>query len=66
MHWATNYFTFRQKQWLSWQSSYPGMTPGHHAYAERQKAIWAEIRDQARQLFRNIWADFDSEMSVFT
>lgn len=42
------------------------MTSGHHAYAERQKAMWAEIREQAKRLFKNIWADFDSDLSVFT
>jgi hypothetical protein len=42
------------------------MTPGHLAYAERQKAMWEEIREQARHLFKKIWADFDSDMSAFT
>ena len=42
------------------------MTPGHLAYAERQKAMWAEIRAQAGQLFKKIWADFNSDSSVFT
>jgi hypothetical protein len=42
------------------------MTQGHHAYAERQKAMWGEIREQARLIFKGIWADFDSDMSVFT
>ena len=66
MHWAINYFTFRQKEWDKWQSSYLAMTPGHHAYAEHQKAMWAEIREQPRQLFKMIWADFNSDTSVFT
>jgi hypothetical protein len=66
MHWSINYFTFRQSQWRSWQSSYPDMTLGHHAYAERQKAMWAEIGEQAKRLFKKIWADFDSDMSAFT
>ena len=66
MHWVINYFTFRQSQWLSWQSLYPDMTPGHHAYAERQKAMWVEIGEQARRVFQMIWADFDSDTSVFT
>jgi hypothetical protein len=65
MHWTINYFTFRQGQWLLWQSSYPYVTQGHLAYAERQKAMWAEIGEQARRLFKKIWADFDSDMSVF-
>ena len=65
MHWAINYFTFRQTQWHRWQSSYPNMTPGHQAYAERQKAMWVEIGEQARQLFKMIWPDFDSDLSVF-
>lgn len=42
------------------------MTPGHHAYAERQKAMWVEIREQARRVFKKTWADFDIDMSVFT
>jgi hypothetical protein len=42
------------------------MTPGHHAYAERQKAMWAEIREQARRVFKKTWADFDLDTSVFT
>jgi hypothetical protein len=41
------------------------MTPGHFAYAERQKAMWAEIRVQASLLFKKIWADFNSDMTVF-
>jgi hypothetical protein len=66
MHWAINYFTYRQRQWHSWQTSYPNMTPGHNAYAERQKAMWAEIREEARWLFKKIWAGFDSDTNVFT
>ena len=65
MHWAINYFTSRQRQWFLWQYSHSDMTPGHHVYAERQKAMWAEIREQARQLFKDNWADFDSDESVF-
>lgn len=41
------------------------MTPGHIAYAERQKGMWAEISEQAKQLFKKTWTDFDSDMSVF-
>ena len=66
MHWATNYFTFRQGQWSTWQSSHPELTHGHQAYAERQKAMWGEIGQQARKLFRDTWADFDSDPSVFS
>lgn len=66
MHWATNYFTFRQRQWLTWQSSHPQLTHGHQAYAERQKAMWAEIGQQAQQLFKDTWADFDCDPSVFS
>jgi hypothetical protein len=42
------------------------MTPGHHAYAERQKAMWMEIGEQARQLFKKTWPDFNSDLSAFT
>ena len=66
MHWAINYFKFRQRQWVMWQSSYPNMTQGHQAYAESQKAMWGEIGQQARLIFKGIWADFDSDISVFT
>jgi hypothetical protein len=65
MHWTINYFTSRQRQWFLWQYSHYEMTPGHHVYAERQKAMWAEIREQARRSFKDIWADFGSDETVF-
>jgi len=30
------------------------------------KAMWAEIGELARQVFKIIWADFDPDLSVFT
>ncbi|KAF8816371.1 hypothetical protein BYT27DRAFT_7077488 [Phlegmacium glaucopus] len=65
MHWATNYFTFRHSQWTTWQLSDPELTDGHQAYAERQKAMWSEMGQQARRVFKETWADFDSDPSVF-
>ena len=65
MHWVTNYYNFWQRQWYTWQSSYD-MTQGHYAYAEHQETMWGEMGEQARQLFKGAWADFDSDMSVFT
>ncbi|KAF8808471.1 hypothetical protein BYT27DRAFT_7096828 [Phlegmacium glaucopus] len=66
MHWATNYFTLRHSQWTTWQSSHPELTDGHQAYAEHQKAMWSEIGQQARHVFKETWADFDSDPSVFS
>jgi hypothetical protein len=66
MHWATNYFTFRQRQWSTWQSSHSDLTHGHHAYAERQKAMWGEMGQHARALFKEAWADFDCDPSIFS
>ena len=66
MHWVSNNFTYRQNQWSTWQSIHPDLTPGHHAYAERQKAMWAEMRQEACRLFTDTWADFNTDPTVFT
>ena len=66
MHWVTNYFTFRQQQWISWKTVTPDLHGGHLAYAERQSAMWSEMAQQARRLFAGTWADFTKDGSVFT
>ncbi|KAF8809995.1 hypothetical protein BYT27DRAFT_7092678, partial [Phlegmacium glaucopus] len=66
MHWAINYFTFWKRQWLAWQSSQGNLTHGHQAYAERQKAMWEEMGQHASRLFKETWADFDCDPSVFS
>jgi hypothetical protein len=47
-------------------STRPELSPGHHAYAERQKAMWAEMRQEACRLFTNAWANFNNDPTVFT
>lgn len=66
MHWVANYYTYRQNQWSIWQATNPDLTPGHHAYAERQKAMWAEMRLETCRLFTDTWADFNRDATVFT
>jgi len=63
MHWVINYFTFHQRQWLSWTTDMDG---GHLAYAERQSAMWLEMAQQARRVFGAVWTDFTKDSSVFT
>lgn len=66
MHWVTNYFIFRQREWLSWKMLSPDLHGGHLAYAERQSAMWLEMAQQARRVFSATWADFTKDISVFT
>jgi len=66
MHWVANYFTYQKNQWSTWQSTHPGLTCGHHAYAERQKAMWFEMRQEACRLFADAWANFNDDPTAFT
>lgn len=66
MHWVTNFFAFRQKQWLGWKPITFNVQQGHLAYAERQSAMWSEMAQRARQLFSATWLDFATDSSVFT
>ena len=65
MHWVANYFTYRKKQWSTWQSTHPNLMGGHHAYAEHQKAMWSEMQQEACQLFTDTWANFNEDLTVF-
>jgi hypothetical protein len=46
-------------------ATHPNLTGGHHAYAERQKAMWSEMRQEACRLFTDTWADFNEDPTVF-
>jgi len=65
MHWVTNYFIYRQRQWITWKTSIPDLHAGHEAYAERQSAMWADLGRQAHRLFADTWSDFNKDPTVF-
>lgn len=60
MEWTTHFFFTKAREWDAYLA--PGLRSGQIAYAERQKAMWLAMGEEARKQFLKIRPDAHSRL----
>ena len=60
MEWTTRFFFRKAQEWDAYLA--PSLRNGQVAYAERQKAMWQAMGEEARAQFVRIWPDSQSRL----
>lgn len=61
MEWSTRFFFTKAQEWDALLSA--ELRPGQIAYAERQKAMWEAIGEEARKVYLRIRPDAHSRLT---